>query len=114
MIGVCWNFRHWDVSTLPEQVVKNCGPAFAPGFALRITFATFEQVLMHIVAGIAEPEQKVSLFVGTWNVGNSRPVSLLSPHTEVTMYLWEFSCIVVYFRLRLAIRRRHNAELILS
>ncbi|OAE31533.1 hypothetical protein AXG93_2815s1070 [Marchantia polymorpha subsp. ruderalis] len=37
------------------------------------------RVLMHIVAGIAEPEQKVSLFVGTWNVGNSRPPKDLSP-----------------------------------
>ncbi|KAL3700164.1 hypothetical protein R1sor_018186 [Riccia sorocarpa] len=37
------------------------------------------KVLMHIVAGIAEPEQKISLFIGTWNVGNSRPPKDLTP-----------------------------------
>ncbi|KAL2651579.1 hypothetical protein R1flu_019707 [Riccia fluitans] len=37
------------------------------------------KVLMHIVAAIAEPEQKISLFIGTWNVGNSRPPKDLTP-----------------------------------
>lgn len=36
------------------------------------------QVLMHIVAGIAEPEQKINVFVGTWNVGNAKPEDDLS------------------------------------
>eukprot|EP01018_Ginkgo_biloba_P029703 Gb_20515 [translate_table: standard] len=31
------------------------------------------KILMNIVAGIAEPEQKIHTFVGTWNVGNARP-----------------------------------------
>lgn len=31
------------------------------------------KIRMHIVVGTAEPEQRIRAFVGTWNVGNSRP-----------------------------------------
>ncbi|XP_024522283.1 phosphatidylinositol 3,4,5-trisphosphate 5-phosphatase 2B-like isoform X2 [Selaginella moellendorffii] len=36
------------------------------------------KVLMDIVAGIAEPEHDISVFLGTWNVGNARPAADLS------------------------------------
>ncbi|XP_024517131.1 phosphatidylinositol 3,4,5-trisphosphate 5-phosphatase 1-like isoform X2 [Selaginella moellendorffii] len=36
------------------------------------------KVLMDIVAGIAEPEHDISVFLGTWNVGNARPAVDLS------------------------------------
>eukprot|EP01018_Ginkgo_biloba_P026288 Gb_12550 [translate_table: standard] len=39
------------------------------------------KILMHIVVGAAEPEQRVRVFVGTWNVGNSRP----SPETSLSL-----------------------------
>lgn len=42
------------------------------------------KILMNIVAGIAEPEQKIRLFVGTWNVGNSRPPLDLSAWIPMT------------------------------
>lgn len=42
------------------------------------------KVLMQIVAGIAKPEQKIHVFVGTWNVGNSRPGSNLSSWLPTT------------------------------
>lgn len=34
---------------------------------------------MQILVGMAEPEQIISAFVGTWNVGNARPPADLSP-----------------------------------
>ncbi|KAH7431530.1 hypothetical protein KP509_08G053900 [Ceratopteris richardii] len=44
------------------------------------------KVLMQIVAGIAQPEQDLRVFIGTWNVGNARPADDLSPwlHTTTT------------------------------
>ncbi|KAJ7523805.1 hypothetical protein O6H91_18G063200 [Diphasiastrum complanatum] len=36
------------------------------------------KVMMDIVAYIAEPEQTINVFVGTWNVGNTRPPADLS------------------------------------
>ncbi|MCO5547925.1 hypothetical protein L7F22_001380 [Adiantum nelumboides] len=35
------------------------------------------KILMQIGAGMARPEQKLHLFVGTWNVGNAQPVFCL-------------------------------------
>nr|PNR63021.1 hypothetical protein PHYPA_001446 [Physcomitrium patens] len=37
------------------------------------------KLYMQIVVGMAEPEQTISAFVGTWNVGNARPPADLSP-----------------------------------
>ncbi|KAH7281611.1 hypothetical protein KP509_36G055300 [Ceratopteris richardii] len=36
------------------------------------------KILMQIGAGVAQPEQKIHLFVGTWNVGNAQPADNLS------------------------------------
>ncbi|KAJ7533169.1 hypothetical protein O6H91_13G035900 [Diphasiastrum complanatum] len=36
------------------------------------------KVLLHIGGGIADPEQKITTFVGTWNVGKTRPPMELS------------------------------------
>lgn len=33
---------------------------------------------MQIAAAVAKPEQKLHIFVGTWNVGNARPVCIPS------------------------------------
>jgi hypothetical protein len=37
------------------------------------------KLYMQVVVGMAEPEQTISAFVGTWNVGNARPPADLSP-----------------------------------
>lgn len=37
------------------------------------------KLYMQVLVGMAEPEQTLSAFVGTWNVGNARPPSDLSP-----------------------------------
>lgn len=42
------------------------------------------KVLMQIAAGVAKPEQKLHVFVGTWNVGNSRPGDNLSSWLPTT------------------------------
>lgn len=42
------------------------------------------QVLMQITAGVARPEQKLHVFVGTWNVGNAQPDENLSPWLTTT------------------------------
>jgi len=36
------------------------------------------KIQMHIVVGMAEPEQRIRAFVGTWNIGNSSPPEDLS------------------------------------
>ncbi|CAM6093328.1 unnamed protein product [Calypogeia fissa] len=36
------------------------------------------KVYIHVVVGIADPEQEISMFIGTWNVGNARPPKDLS------------------------------------
>ncbi|KAJ7523802.1 hypothetical protein O6H91_18G063200 [Diphasiastrum complanatum] len=40
------------------------------------------KVMMDIVAYIAEPEQTINVFVGTWNVGNTRPECEYQPEAS--------------------------------
>lgn len=42
------------------------------------------KVLMQIAAAVAKPEQKLHIFVGTWNVGNARPADNLSSWLPTT------------------------------
>lgn len=44
------------------------------------------KVLMQITAAVAKPEQKLHIFIGTWNVGNARPADNLSAWLPTTSF----------------------------
>ncbi|KAG0587749.1 hypothetical protein KC19_2G188700 [Ceratodon purpureus] len=57
-----------DVETKWYDLYSKSGNRLMPG-----------KLYMQVIVGMAEPEQTISAFVGTWNVGNARPPADLSP-----------------------------------
>jgi phosphatidylinositol-3,4,5-trisphosphate 5-phosphatase 2 len=61
-----------DVEAKWYDLLSKSGSRIMPG-----------KLFMQIIVGKAEPEQPLSAFVGTWNVGNARPPPDLSPWLPV-------------------------------